>query len=142
MLRKRLSESIAIDAPPDAVWAVLADLPSWPDWTPTLDSLELVDEGDLHVGQRARIDQPGVRPATWTVTELDPGRCFVWAMSVAGMRVAAGHRVQAAESGAHLEIWIEVGGFTAPFLGWIVRRKARENLPLEARAAKSAAEAG
>lgn len=74
------------------------------------------------------------------MTELDPGRYFVWAMGVAGMRIAGGHRVQAAETGAHLEIWIEVSGLTAPLLGWIVRRKARESLPLEAQAAKAAVE--
>ena len=140
MPARHIAEAIDIAAPADAVWALIADLRGWPTWTPTVERLELLDPGPLHVGQRARIRQPGVRPAVWRVTEVDPGRGFVWEMRAAGMRIAAGHRVTPSEAGSRLEIWIDVAGPAALLLGWLVTRKARENLPLEASAARRRSE--
>jgi len=70
--------SVDIDAPPDVVWRTVRDVERWPEWTPTVTSLRLVDPGPLALGSRARIRQPRLPPATWQVTELDDGRGFVW----------------------------------------------------------------
>ena len=55
---KRFSASIAIDAPPEAVWRVLADVANWPDWDPTTDGAEgMVEKGGRLTFRAA--DAPG-----------------------------------------------------------------------------------
>jgi hypothetical protein len=82
---KHIAQAIEISASPYRVWEIIAALESWPDWTPTVDRLELLDPGALHVGQRARLAQLGLRPAVWQVTTLDPGTAFNWRTRSAGM---------------------------------------------------------
>ena len=67
-----------IDAPAQSLWEVLFDVARWPEWTPTIDSVELLDDGPLQVGSRARIRQPRLPRATWQVTEVVEGRSFTW----------------------------------------------------------------
>ena len=44
-----------IDAPPEVVWRVLIDVERWPEWTPTTDRIERLDEGEFRLGSRARM---------------------------------------------------------------------------------------
>jgi uncharacterized protein YndB with AHSA1/START domain len=48
----RITESILIDRPPSAVWAVVVDLESHPRWRPALLEFRQVSEGLLTVGSR------------------------------------------------------------------------------------------
>jgi hypothetical protein len=54
----QFSITVEIPAPPDRVWAVMADIERWSDWTPTVTSIRRLDPGPLAVGSRARIRQP------------------------------------------------------------------------------------
>lgn len=73
-----LHTEILIDAPPATIWAILADLTTYPDWNPFITSAV----GALAVGERLaiRLAPPGGRPVTFkpTVTEIDAGRSLEW----------------------------------------------------------------
>jgi hypothetical protein len=73
-----ISHEIEIDASPEAVWAVLADTASYPDWNPFVRRLE----GELREGERleARIAPPGGREMTFkpVVQAAEPGRELRW----------------------------------------------------------------
>ena len=81
---------------------------SWSTWsggqrTESVWSIELLDGGRLAVGSRVRINQPRFPAATWTVTELDPGRSFSWVNHSPGLHSEGSHAVteQAGASVAH-----------------------------------------
>jgi hypothetical protein len=73
-----ISHEIEIEATPEAVWAVLADTASYPDWNPFVRRLE----GELREGERleARIAPPGGREMTFkpVVLAAQPGRELRW----------------------------------------------------------------
>ncbi len=73
-----LTTEIHIDAPPDAVWAVLADLPGWAEWNPFIRAIS----GDLRPGARltATMAPQGRRPMTFrpVVASVMPGEHLSW----------------------------------------------------------------
>ena len=71
--------TVDIDAPADRVWAVMRDVERWPEWTPTVTGIRLLQPGPLRPGSRAKIRQPRLPPARWTISELDDSaRTFTW----------------------------------------------------------------
>jgi len=100
------------------VWAVMADIERWAEWTASVSSIERLDAGPLAVGSRARILQPKVPPAVWQVTEIEPGRGFSW-KSGSGIAWAVGkHWVEASGHGSRATLSLHFGG---PLGGIIAR---------------------
>ncbi|MDD7967860.1 SRPBCC family protein [Actinomycetospora lemnae] len=83
-----------VDAGADTVWAVMADVERMPTWTSTMRRVRVVDGDTLRVGTRVRVEQPRLPPATWEVTELEPGRSFTWAAPAPGLHSVAWHAVE------------------------------------------------
>ena len=75
---RELKTQIDIGAPPAAVWSILTDFPSFPDWNPFVTSLQ----GNLKLGEQleARIEPPGGKAMTFKpkIVEHEPGKRFVW----------------------------------------------------------------
>lgn len=66
---------IHIDAPPEAVWAVLSDGPSWPKWNSTVTSFKgTIAEGET-VALKVEIDPK--RTFKLLVSTFDPGKTLV-----------------------------------------------------------------
>jgi len=77
-----------IAAPPEAVWAVLADIGSWPDWNPVVGGLEGTFGPDRTLRLTLRLG--GGRQVTLPVTLVtwDPGRRLAWKGGVVGLTTA------------------------------------------------------
>lgn len=119
-----------VDAPTDAVWAVLSDVERWPEWTDSITSLQLLEPGDLRIGARAKIKQPSIPPVVWTVTELDPGRYFVWRAS--GLMPTVGvHRVEPDGDGSMVTLSVEQSGIFSLLAAWWLRRINNKYLDME-----------
>jgi uncharacterized membrane protein len=99
-----------IDAPAQPVWEVLFDVARWPEWTPTIDSVERLDDGPFQVGARAKVRQPKLPPASWEVTEVVDGRSFTWEAKGPGMRTIARHQVVPDADGCQVMLSIEQTG--------------------------------
>jgi uncharacterized membrane protein len=99
-----------IDATPEVVWGVLADVARWPEWTPTITSVERLDDGPLRLGSRARVHQPRLRPAEWEVTALEDGRSFTWVANAPGVATVGSHRAEPDATGTAVTLGIEQTG--------------------------------
>ncbi len=80
---REIHHGIDIDAPPEAVWAVLADTAAYGEWNPFIPRLS----GDWSVGAKlsALVATPGGgRPRTFkqTVLAAEPGRELRWVVRV------------------------------------------------------------
>lgn len=132
--------SIIIDAPPERVWAVYADVAGWPDWTASVTAVTLVDPGPPHLGQRVRIKQPKLPPAVWTVTELDEGRSWTWESTAPMVRTVATHTVEPHERGTLMSATVEQSGPLGKLIGKVAAGLTDRYLAMEAEGVKAASE--
>lgn len=136
-------EDVSVQAPPEEVWRLLVDVERWPSWTPSVRETSLLDPGPLRVGSRVRLAQPRLPVATWTVTELDPGRSFSWTSTSGGVRTTAVHEVAPAPAAGSL---LQLGIRHTGLLAWVAAkgfgRLTRRYLRMEAHGLKQRAEAG
>ena len=107
-----ISATRSVPVPPGEVYAVLADVARWPDWLDTVDELTLLDgaASPPAVGDRARIRQPRLPAATWTVTEVEPGHHFTWESTAPGLRFVGHHVVEAEGEGSRVTLGIDQQG--------------------------------
>ena len=82
---REFSANVDIAATPERVWQVLAEVERWPEWTPSVLSVERLNAAPLGAGSQVRIQQPKLRPAVWTITRWEPTKQFVWVSSSPGL---------------------------------------------------------
>jgi uncharacterized protein YndB with AHSA1/START domain len=103
--------TVEIDAAPERVWEVMTDVERWPEWTETVTSATRLDEGQLRLDSRARLEQPKLPPTEYVVVELSPGRSFTWVATSPGVRTTARHVVEALpHGGARVRLGVEQAG--------------------------------
>jgi uncharacterized protein YndB with AHSA1/START domain len=121
-----------VDAPPPRVWEVLVDVARWPEWTPTMLSVERLDAGPFQVGSRAKVRQPRLPQAVWQVTDLVDGRSFVWEAGGAGMTTIARHEVVEEGNGCTVTLSVEQAGPLGALAGLVWRGLTQRYIELEA----------
>lgn len=137
----RIEHTIDIDATPQRVWELTVDVESWPQHTPTMDSIERLDAGPLAVGSQARIKQPGQRPKVWTVSRLDSEQSFAWDTRAFGIEMTGGHHIAANGSGTTQTLTVDISGPLAPIFGPLLRKPILSAITRENEGFKTAAEA-
>jgi uncharacterized membrane protein len=114
--------SIAISAPREAVWRVLSDVVAWPDWLPTVSSVQALQGRSLEVGARYIVVQPKLRPTTWVVTEHSPPRRFTWQARSPSLLMVADHLVEASSpASAQVQLRFSFAGLLGLPVGWLFR---------------------
>jgi hypothetical protein len=120
---KTMSDSIDIEASPQAVWVVLTDLAAYPEWNP----LFVEASGEIAVGQQVtlRSAQPGGRNMNVKVTVLaaETGAELRWTAGLKGI-IGGEHtfRLTPRGNGTRLNQSETFGGLLVPFSGKVLRR--------------------
>jgi len=127
----KVEHIIEIGTPAETVWDVTTDIDNWPDWTPTVEKANRLDEGPFDVGSYARMKQPGMPEAIWEVTSIIPGQGFVWEAHIRGVHFIATHHTKPTPTGCTNLLGLELKGILA-FLVWpIAKRQAQQTLETE-----------
>ena len=130
-----------IQAPAERVWAVLSDVQTWPQWMPTVSSVEPLREMALQVGCRYRVTQPKLRPTVWVVSVVEAGRRFEWRAKSPGMELVADHVMESTgQGGTRVRLRFEFRGLVGAFLGAAFGALTRNYLSQEAQALKDRVE--
>jgi len=133
--------SLSIAASRESVWSVLATVIAWPEWLPTVSSVEALDGGPLQMGSRYTVRQPKLRPATWVVTQLEPPRCFVWQARLPGLQMIASHTVDERSAGnCQVTLRFSFAGLLGAPIGWLFRAVTQRYLAQELASLKSRVE--
>jgi uncharacterized protein YndB with AHSA1/START domain len=121
------TRTAAIAAPSARVWAVIADVERWSEWTASITRIRLLDAGPLAVGTRARIEQPKFPAMVWRVTAVEPGRSFTWETRGFGGGAVGTHEVADDGRGG------SVATLTIEQFGWLNALLARWIRPITER---------
>ncbi len=134
------THTLDIAAPIETVWALTADVESWPDMSPTMTSVKRLDDGPLQVGSQALVKQPAQRPTTWTVTRLDEPNHFEWTATVWGVTMTGIHHLEPTEGGCRNTLSVEMSGRGARLLNRIAGRQIQRAITQENEGFRAAAE--
>jgi uncharacterized membrane protein len=132
---------IEVNAPAQRVFAILCDVERWPEWTATMQSIQRLDAGIFKVGSQARVVQPKIKPTVWTVTDLQLDRNFSWITKTAGLRMEAGHVIEAQTFGCRVTLTYRSSGFFSPLVGLLYGKLIAGYLHTEAQGLKKRSEA-
>lgn len=133
-------ETIEVDADPQRVWEVLVAVESWPEWTSSMTTVELVKPQRLSLGSRVAIKQPRLAPAEMTVDEYVGGRSFAWSSRMKGLRTTADHRVDPTPTGSRVTLVLKQSGPLAGVVGLAYGRMIPRYVRMEASGLKRRAE--
>ena len=129
----RISETITVNAPAQAVWDLTVDLAGWPAVHPHVKHVERLDSGPVRVGSQARLSQRGLPRLVWTIEQLDSPSRFVWATRLAGVRMVGVHQIDPiARERCDLTLTLELEGPRSTLLGRLGGRSIRRSLAAEA----------
>lgn len=137
----RYEAEVRIDAAPETVWIALADVERWPEWTASVTSIERIGAGPFELGSQARVRQPKLAKAVYTVTEFEPNQSFTWTTQSADIKTVAAHYIEPqADGGSTVRLVLTQTGLFAPALKLFVGRLIRGYLTMEAEGLKARAE--
>jgi uncharacterized membrane protein len=125
--------TVEVDAPAEQLWQAVADVERWPAWTASMRQVSWIAGGELAVGSRARISQPGMPRLVWEVSELDAHKSFTWRTANPGVATTATHLIRPLD-GRRAALTLEVGhsGPLARVMAALTSRRTNRFLRLEA----------
>jgi uncharacterized protein YndB with AHSA1/START domain len=133
-------EAVEVDVDPSRVWQVLVDVESWPEWTPSMTTVEMVTPQRLGPGSRVAIKQPRLARAEMTVDRYVEGRSFAWSSTIAGLRTIADHLLEPTSNGTSVTLVLTQSGPLAGFVRLAYGRMIRRYVHMEATGLKKRAE--
>lgn len=136
----RIENTLDIDAPVERIWDLILDVESWPEYTPTMTSVQRLDNGPMAVGSAVRIKQPAQRERVWTVSELESGRRFAWSTRTMGSTMTGTHTLVPTGSGTTQTLSVDIEGRFSRLLGTMIGRPIAKALASENLGFKAAAE--
>lgn len=138
----KFETTIDINAPAPEVWSVLADVTRWPDWTPTMNEVRLLEGDRLGAAGSAEVRQPKLPKAVWKVTEFDDGRRFAWAAGGPGVHTVGDHVVEPLGADrCRVRLGIETTGAMSRLFWLFAGNLTRRYVTLEADSLKRRCEA-
>ncbi|TDC73483.1 SRPBCC family protein [Actinomadura sp. 7K507] len=132
--------AVDVAASPETVWNILIDVERWPGMTASVDRVELLD-APLALSSRARLHQPKLPAAIWTVTGFEENRTFTWESRSPGLTTVAAHEIVPNPDGtATVRLTVDQKGPLAPVFALLMGRLTRRYVTLEANGLKAKAE--
>jgi uncharacterized protein YndB with AHSA1/START domain len=98
--------SVTIDAPPDAVWSLIARPDRWHEWSPYVAGAEGLGEPEVEEGAVGSVVVRGGRRIDAEILEVVPGRSWAW--QVKGLVIC--HEIEPVPHGTRLSITPEGDG--------------------------------
>ena len=130
-MRFEADTEIAADA--EQVWAVLVDVPRWPEWTASVSPGRAGGAGAARRRRDGPADPAEAAAGRVAGHRADRGREFIWASRRPGVRTRGEHRLLPLPDGrTRVELAINQSGPLAGLIGWLYGGLFRRYLRMEA----------
>ena len=123
------AQTIRCEAPPERVWALIAQPKRWSEWSPHVRGAEGLGSPEVVAGMRGNVILRGGVRVSAEVTAVTPGESWSW--QVGGLRIrhtvreeGAGSRIEQEVEGA-TRAWSLLAATYAPVVGLVSRNIAR-----------------
>ena len=114
-----LEQSVVTPAPAAAVFALWADVPSWPSWDTSL--IATTFDGPFAAGSAGTLHPEGAPgPLPFVITAVDPGAGFTDETPFGEVLLRFVHRAEPVEGGTRVTLRVEVEGPGAQEVGEMV----------------------
>ena len=131
------STSISIHADQETIWKILSDVAHWPEWTPTVTKVEVLDQPELKLNNRYKLYQPKLQPVIWTVTVLEPPSSFTWESRMPGMLMMGEHTLKPVNTNqTELSLKFVFQGWLGAIIGRLYRKTVETYVRTEAQSLK------
>jgi len=135
-----ISKRLTINSAAERVFSVLSDIESWNSWTKSITHISFVGNSKFEVGGRARVLQPNLPPAIWTITEIIENNSFTWQTKTFGVKTTAKHILIKANDETVAELKIIFEGILAPLVYKLKSKLTAQYLTMEINGLKSECE--
>lgn len=135
-----IEASIHVAATPDAVYAVWADVPRWPQWDP--DTREASLDGPLAAGAKGRLKPRKGFAVRMRVVRAVPGEHFTVECPVLGSVMRFEHVLSLRDGGVQVTHRVTFHGWLSGWLMRTVGQDVRRGLPVTLRGLKARIEQG
>jgi Polyketide cyclase / dehydrase and lipid transport len=135
-----ISKRLTINSAAERVFSVLSDIESWNSWTKSITHISFVGNSKFEVGGRARVLQPNLPPAIWTITEIIENNSFTWQTKTFGVKTTAKHILIKANDETVAELKIIFEGILAPLVYKLKLKLTAQYLIMEINGLKSECE--
>ena len=137
---RRFETSIDLAVPPARVWAVMCDIERWHEWTPSITSVQRLDDGSVGVGSRVRVKQPKLPASVFEVIVWNPGRGFDWVTRSPGLQGLGSHAIAPIANGSRVTLSVTFSGPLSPLATFFLGGLTERYIKLEADGLKGRAE--
>ena len=126
MVMWHAEHTLDTSAEPDAVWARLAEVSTWPEWDVGVTWAEL--SGPFSAGSQGRMKVRGEGTRSFRLARVEPKTIFTALVRLPFAEIRHTHAQEASAMGTRMTHRIEIHGILSWLYGWSLGRRLREDL--------------
>lgn len=138
--KNSITQTTTVHADIAKVFGVLTDVENWHSWTKSINKISFTGEKKFEVGGQAKVFQPKLLPAVWTITEITAPQSFTWQTKTLGVSMTATHVLTSTSNGTGVTLQMTYEGLLAGLLYRLSSNLTTQYLTMEIKGLKAACE--
>jgi hypothetical protein len=135
-----ISRNVLINAKPEHIFRVLADIENWSLWTSSIKKIMIVNDTRLNKGTKVKIVQPKLLSAVWEITEIEKDKYFTMEKRYVGLKMIAKHILEPKNNTTSVELVMIYEGVLAKLFYSLTSSLTSQYLTMEINGLKNKCE--
>lgn len=108
-----ITKTATINADTSKVYSIWTDIEKWHLWTKSINKILFLENNTFEIGGKAKVEQPKLSAAIWTITDIQVNEFFTWQTKIFGVTIIAKHILKSTPNGTIAESKLIYKGFFA-----------------------------